>query len=59
MLAVRTPFGVGASAYEEEGEELIVSHLHGRQQLELHLAEHLQRMHFVQLVSRERMLLAC
>jgi hypothetical protein len=41
MLAVRTSFGLEAPAYEEEEEELVVSRLHGRQQLELHLAEHL------------------
>jgi hypothetical protein len=30
----------GALAYEEEEAELVVSHLHGMQQLELRLAEH-------------------
>jgi hypothetical protein len=40
MLAIRTSGGIGAPAYEEEEEELVVCHLHERQQLELHLAEH-------------------
>jgi hypothetical protein len=41
MLAIGISDGIGAPAYEEEEEELLVSRWHGRQQLGLHLAEYL------------------
>lgn len=47
LAAMVTSLRDGAPAYEGEEVGLVVSHLRGRQQLALHLAEHLERKHFV------------